>query len=194
MPRRRHRSQPEVVERCRTLREEVRDALGRLPGESGAAAVVDTVWGGESLGALLWALQLVELEPYDVPFRTDAVVSVELDQAALREAEDIELERETARLWHWRARTAALRAAGALELPAAYASFDQLVASTAMRGFEEGLLPAPLRGDFPAYGTVYRQLEPGQRAEAFSIAFERHRALNWLCGAGRGWDDVPLDT
>ena len=63
-----------------------------------------------------------------------------------------------------------------------------------MRGFEDGLLPAPLRGDFPAYGTVYRQLAAPQRAEAYSIAFERHRALNWLCGEGRTWDDVPLDT
>jgi hypothetical protein len=23
---------------------------------------------------------------------------------------------------------------------------------------------------------------------------ERHHALNWLCGAGTTWDDVPLDT
>ena len=63
-----------------------------------------------------------------------------------------------------------------------------------MRAHEQGLLPLPLRGDFPAFGTVYRELSPELRKEAESIAWERHRALNWLCGLGRSWDDVPSDT
>ena len=53
---------------------------------------------------------------------------------------------------------------------------------------------ADSRGDFQAYGKVYRYLSPEQHAEAHSIAVERHHALNWLCGAGNTWDDVPLDT
>ena len=63
-----------------------------------------------------------------------------------------------------------------------------------MRGYEQGVLPSPLRGDFRAYGKVYRHLTHEQHAEALSIAIERHHALNWVCGAGTGWDDVPLDT
>jgi len=63
-----------------------------------------------------------------------------------------------------------------------------------MRGFEQGLLPAPMRGDFRAYGKVYRHLSPEQHAEAHSIASERQHALGWLCGEGDGWDDVLLDT
>ena len=63
-----------------------------------------------------------------------------------------------------------------------------------MRGYERGLLPSPLRGDFAAFGTGYRELTAAQAAEAFSIAYERHRALNWLCGEGRDWDDTPTDT
>ena len=63
-----------------------------------------------------------------------------------------------------------------------------------MRGFEQGLLPAPMRGDFRAYGKVYRHLAPEQQAEAHSIALERQHALNWLAGLGDSWDDVPLDT
>ena len=39
-----------------------------------------------------------------------------------------------------------------------------------MRGHDEGLLPAPARGDFRAYGKVYRHLSPEQHAEAHSIA------------------------
>lgn len=189
---RRLRSQSEVVERCRALQDDVKAALGRLP--SSEPEVIDAVWRGEALGTLLWALQLEELPPYDEPFVTEEVVEALLEAADLRDREAIELERESARLWHWRARTTAVQADGSIELPERFASFDQLIAATAMRGFEQGLLPAPMRGDFRAYGKVYRHLSREQQAEAHSIASERQHALGWLCGEGDGWDDVPLDT
>jgi len=192
MPRRKLRSQGEVVAWSRELADELRAALARLPDED--PAVVDAVWRGEALGTLLWALQLVELPAYDEPFEPEEVAAVELEEPSLREAEEIELERESARLWHWRARTTELQARGEVELPERFATFDQLIAATAMRGFEQGVLAAPIRGDFRAYGNVYRQLTPEQHAEAHSIALERHHALNWLCGEGSSWDDVPLDT
>jgi hypothetical protein len=192
--RRKLRSQGEVVERCRALRDELRAALARLPEEGATPPVVDAVWRGEALGTLLWALQLAELPAYDHPFDTTAVVESELEGAELRDPEEISLERDSARLWHWRARTTELQGTGKLELPDRYASFDQLIAATAMRGYEQGVLPPPMRGDFRAYGKVYRHLEPDQHAEALSIALERHHALNWLCGEGSSWDDVPLDT
>jgi hypothetical protein len=197
MARRKLRSQGDVVERCRLLGDELRAALAKLPDDD--PAVVDAVWRGEALGTLLWALQLLELPAYDEPFDAEEVATAvqaaaQLDAARLRSGEEIELERDSARLWHWRARTTGLQAAGALELPERYATFDQLIAATAMRGYEQGVLPAPMRGDFRAYGKVYRHLTPEQHAEAHSIAVERHHALNWLCGAGETWDDVPLDT
>lgn len=192
MPRRKLRSEAEVIERCSALRDELRVALAKLPSED--PAIVDAVWRGEALGTLLWALQLAELPAYDHPFDAEQVAAVDLDEAELRDTEEIELERESALLWHWRARTTSLQAAGALELPERYATFDQLIAATAMRGYEQGVLPAPMRGDFGAYGKVYRHLDETQHAEAHSIAVERHHALNWLCGDGETWDDVPLDT
>ena len=192
MSRRKLRPQGEVVERSRALGEELRAALAKLPNDD--PAVVDAVWRGEALGTLLWALQLIELPPYDQPFDPEQVAAAGLEEAELRAAEEIELERDSARLWHWRARTTGLQAAGALELPERYSTFDQLIAATAMRGYEQGVLPAPMRGDFRAYGKVYRHLAPEQHAEAHSIAVERHHALNWLCGAGETWDEVPLDT
>jgi len=194
MSRRKLRSQAEVVDRSRVMRGELRAALARLPGEGHDAAVVDAVWRGEALGTLLWALQLAELPPYDQPFDPQEIAPIDADGGELRDGEDVELERDSARLWHWRARTTDLQATGKLELPPRYATFDQLIAATAMRGYEQGVLPAPLRGDFRAYGKVYRHLAPEQQAEAHSIALERHHALNWLCGAGATWDDVPLDT
>jgi hypothetical protein len=192
MPRRRLRPQGEVIERAAALRGELSAALLRLP--STEPEVVDAVWRGEALGTLLWALQLAELPPYDRPFEPDAVEAIDPAEGTLREAEEIRAERDSARLWHWRARTTGVQAGGGIDLPARYASFDQLIAATAMRGYEQGLLPAPLRGDFRAYGKVYRHLDPVQAAEAHSIAVERHHALNWLAGEGESWDAVPLDT
>jgi hypothetical protein len=192
MPRRRLRPQGEVIERAAALRGELSAALLRLP--STEPEVVDAVWRGEALGTLLWALQLAELPPYDRPFEPDAVEAIDPAEGTLREAEEIRAERDSARLWHWRARTTGVQAGGGIDLPARYASFDQLIAATAMRGYEQGLLPAPLRGDFRAYGKVYRHLDPAQAAEAHSVAVERHHALNWLAGEGESWDAVPLDT
>ena len=182
MSRPRLRPQGEVVERCRALQTEVRAGLSHADGGSREPEVVEAVWHGEALGTLLWTLELAELPPYDRPFDSHAVAETVLEGARQREAQDVDLERQSARLWHWRARTTALQASDDVELPPRYASFDQLIAATAMRG------------DFPAYGKVYRHLSPEQLAEAQTIAAERHHALNWVCGLGRQWDDVPLDT
>ncbi|MGN6799111.1 MAG: hypothetical protein ACTHKS_13310 [Gaiellaceae bacterium] len=192
MARFRLRSRSEVVERCQALRSEVSSGLSRLP--SREPAVVDAVWRGEALGTLLWSLHLVELPPYDRPFDTEEVVQANAAAGELRDPDELEAERDAARLWHWRARTTDLQRSGSLQLPAQYASVDQLIAATAMRGHDEGLLPVPIRGDFRAYGKVYRHLTPGEHAEAHSIAAERHHALNWLAGEGTNWEDVPLDT
>ena len=192
MPRPKLRSQSEVVHQCRELQRAVRAALGLLPSDD--PAVIDAIWRGEALGTLLWALQLAELPGYDQPFHTDEVAASPLDDARLRDEDEIDLERESARLWHWRARTTTVQAEGVVELPERFATFDQLIAATAMRGFEQGLLPTPMRGDFRAYGEVYRHLAPEQHAEAHAIAAERQHALAWLCGEGESWADVPLDT
>lgn len=183
-----------MLERVRALSDPLRGALARLPEGKDEPAVIEAVWQGEGLGTLLWALGLVELEPYDRPFDPEWLLATPTAPGNLRAKPELEHALETARLWHWRARTEALRAADAVELPASWDSFDQLVAVAAMRGYERGLLPSPLRGDFPAFGTGYRDLSVEQRTEIVSIAYERHRALAWLVGAGRGWAETPTDT
>ena len=194
MPRVKLRSQRDVLDRCRALADDVRAALRRLPEGEDDPAVVDALWRGEALGTLLWAVGLVELPPYDEPFDHAELVDVPLENAELRDAEEVERERDSAQLWHWRARTTILQDDPSVELPERWESFDQLVAATAMRGFERGLLPAPMRGDFRAFGKVYRHLTPDQHSEAMSIALERHHALNWLCGVGETWEEVTTDT
>lgn len=169
--------------------------LARPSAEWDGQDVVDAIWRGEALGALAWSLGLhEELPGYDEPFDHVAVArELELGHARLRPSAELEQARETARLWHWRARTAQLHEESTLTLPPRWRSFDQLVAAAAMRGFEEGLLPTPLRGDFPAFGKVYRHLEGKQRALLHSIAAERHYAFVWLLGDS-AWDEVETDT
>ena len=194
MARTKLRSRKDVVERSVALSEQLRQALAQLSWDGDDGHLADAVWAGEGLGMLLWALELAQLPPYDRPFEAETLVATAMDEAILRPADEIERARETARLWHWRARTAALEAEAAVDLPQEWQSFDQLVGATAMRGFEQGLLPRPLRGDFPAFGAIYRELTDEQQDEAHQIAWQRHRALNWLCGLGKTWDSVPTDT
>jgi hypothetical protein len=188
------RSRREVVVRAGELGKVVRAALARLPADAEDPRVIDAMWQAEGLGTLLWALGLVDLEPFDRLFDPEWLVSTPLEPGSLRARAEVEHARETARLWHWRARTAALKDEPELELPEQWASFEQLVAVAAMRGYERGVLPAPLRGDFPALGTGYRELSPEQQAEVLSIAYERHRALNWLLAEGQSWAATITDT
>ena len=187
-------SERAVVDRCRAMQEDLRSALTRLPARRHDPEAIEAVWHGEALGALLWALQLAELPPYDEPFVPEELVAADLSVAELRDADDVDDERESARLWHWRARTADVQREGSTPLPERYASFDQLIASVAMRGYEQGLLPTPVRGDFASHGGEYRRLTPEQLAEAHALAAERHHALAWLTAPGTSWDDVTLDT
>jgi hypothetical protein len=191
MARTKLRSRRDVLDRIRALSEPLDTALRMLPSEQDNPAVIEAVWQGEGLGMLLWALGLVELEPFDHPFDPEWLLATPTAHGTMRARAEIEHERETARLWHWRVRTDRLRDDGGIELPQDWDSHEQLIAVAAMRGYERGLLPSPLRGDFPAFGTGYRELTPEQRAEVSSIVYERHRALNWLCGLGRTWSETP---
>jgi hypothetical protein len=50
--------------------------------------------------------------------------------------------------------------------------------------------------DFPAKGKAYRELSAEEWSEVRSVTFERHIALNWLCGysLGNEWDHTPTET
>jgi hypothetical protein len=188
------RNRREVVVRVSELAASVRRGLDELEGGALSPELVDGLWQGEGLGVLLWALERAALPPYDRSFEPTTLLATAVGEAQLRDRTELEHARESARLWHWRARTAFLGASGGLELPEGWLSFEQLIAVAALRGHEAGLLPAPLRGDFPAFGTSYRGLDNEQQLEMLSIAYERHRALNWLCNPSSNWASAPTDT
>ena len=188
------RSKQQVVKRVGELSTAVTDGLFGLRTDPDDPRVVDAIWQAEALGTLLWALGLVEEEPFDQPYEPEWLVATPLDGAGLLPRAEIERARETARLWHWRVRTHTLKDIPEIQVPEPWQSFDQLVATVAMRAREQKLIPPPLHGDFPAFGMAYRELSDEQQTEIRSIAFERHRALNWLCGEGATWADTPTDT
>lgn len=183
-----------MADRVATLGAALGEGLERAREGARERQVVDALWEAEGLGALLWGFELAPMPPYDQCFELERLPRRVANEARLRASEEIEHARESARLWHWRARTAFLHTGSSLELPASWSSFEQLIAVAALRGHELGLLPAPIRGDFPAYGTAYRSLPADRQLEALSIAYERHRALNWLCGLGGSWAETPTDT
>src|SRR5215213_3300084 len=104
MPRVKLRSRREVAERCHALAAALREGLERLPDAADDPAVAEAVWGGEGLGALLWALDRAQLPPFDRPFRAPDLLEASLEGTELRPEEEIVRARESARLWHWRAR------------------------------------------------------------------------------------------
>lgn len=170
--------------------------VGRLPADDAAEAS----WRTEALVALGWALDLLpEMPPYDAAADPAAVLAAVpapwsptaawRRDARLRSEAAIAAEREHAELWHWRAETADLFVIADAAERAALATAVRDVAAEARNG---GILPHLLHDDFPARGGPYRLLGFEAVAELGAVAAERVRALNWLCGFGSGWNDVPL--
>jgi hypothetical protein len=154
-------------------------------------------WRNEALGVLLWALGAFdELPPYDTRFeQLPSLVPLLAPTAefrhgaTLRSPEELERARSQAELWHWRARTRQLQ-----ELDEAGGELDSATRLATARAHEEGSIPPPIDGDFPAFDQAYGALDAEQAGELSSGAGERHYALNWLCGRAADWDKVPTGT
>ena len=159
-------------------------------------------WQSEALLTLGWALRLIEeLPPYDdvanpaallgivpAPWQTTAAFRRD---AHLRDESEIAVERERAELWHWRAGVADLLR----EAPAAdRAERLGAIAEVGREAAAAGLVAHLVAGDFPVRGRAYRDTDPALLADLDVVSAERLAALNWLCGFGTSWDDVPLDV
>ena len=61
---------------------------------------------------------------------------------------------------------------------------------------ERGDIAQVFEGDFPAFGKPYHRATSDEYSILTSIAMERHRAFNWLCGMAPGnrWHETPTDT
>ena len=161
-------------------------------------------WRAEAAGVLAWSLKLLgQVPPYDTEFGiTDiwaAVPGIGADTkdfvrgAMLRPEDEIRDAREMAEAWVWRVRTTLSQTDSARTGQTSPEKYAQYIKSAAKRGMEKGWFVA-ISEDFPAFRKAYADLSPGEFGRVASIAQERLWALNWLCGPGRSWDHVLLDT
>jgi len=180
----------EMEERERSLME--RDAF-EIPEQE----LIDANWLAESAACLLWALEYTpEIPTYDRRADTRLMKMEFGKQPSLRALESIKEHRDLAELWHWRARTYQLQKTGeTIELPQGL-TIDRILQMTSEKAAENGAFSSPICGDFPAFNKAYRELNNEEYSLANSIAMERHRAFNWLCGYAPGnlWSKTPTDT
>jgi Domain of unknown function (DUF4272) len=166
---------------------------------------IDASWLAESIMCLHWALDLRDqIPPYDqevdpksnqLPQGRKARELV--GSATLRPQAEIGEQRELAELCHWRCRTHMLLTTK--KIPDALPDgtpMSEIIRLAAEKAAEEGAFPKPIDNDFPAYGKAYREVTEEEQSMLTSIAMERHRALNWLCGyaPGNRWSETPTDT
>ncbi len=171
--------------------------IGRLDADMASLAS----WQSEALVALAWALGLLDPMPaYHTmaePGPLFALVPSPWDdtssfaaQARLRDELEVAQERERAELWEWRAQMEEIANGGESR---EVVEITDTISEVAREAHAAGLLPNPVAGDVAADGIAYRDLSPALRENAAIVAGQRLRALNWLCGFGTSWDDVPLD-
>lgn len=182
-----------------------RDFLQAGPEEITKRDQIEMSWLAESGVCLCWVLGYVtELPPYDQEAKYEEMnklprepLQVLVRAASLRPAKAIKKQRELAELWHWRSRTRQLQESG--EMPARLPggmNIDEVLDMASTRAAADGAFPAAIGGDFPAFGKSYRDLDPEEYSRVTSIAMERHRAFNWVCGYSpdNRWLDTPTDT
>ncbi len=166
---------------------------------------MDTSWLMEGAVCLLWALGYLESLPaYDAQTPPELLKLAPSGEAgalakaaSLRPDGEIDKARDVAELWHWRSRTRGLQEKGGYKsrLPPGM-TFESIIAKTAQLAAADGDIPQAIGDDFPAFGKPYREATAEEFATLTSIAMERHRAFNWLCGMAPGhrWDKTPTDT
>lgn len=175
-----------------------------MDAEFGGWQQLDTTnmdWRRESLGILLWALEIVDTPYYDTQFDAESLLEP-LDlmnptidfiwQASLRDAQVIHSACDLAEKWHWRAHITQQQQRG--DKLSDGISYVELIKQVAETTYSAGNLPSVIDDDFPVMGKAYAQLTAEEYNTISSIAKERHYALNWLCQVSDDWDNVPTET
>lgn len=162
---------------------------------------LEETWQGEGLLVLVWALGRGELPPPGAPATVGSVLAAIpaawdetnawIAGAALRPESVIATERERAELWHWRAD---IESAWREASPQDRRDYDLAIRDVSAEAAAAGLLSDRAADDFAVGGHSVRSLSPDELDDLIAFSTERLRALNWLCGFGASWDDVPLDV
>jgi hypothetical protein len=162
--------------------------------------VLGILWQMEELAALGWAAtKLPNLpDPWQQVEVAELMASIpapwdELDHffASHRMRPEVEIAaaRETAELWAWRAALESdLQSAGGRERSELLTILREATTEAAHAG-----LIRSSEGDFSVRSHPFSQTDSETQATIAEVSTQRLWALNWLCGFGSSWDDVPLD-
>jgi hypothetical protein len=164
-------------------------------------ATIEISWQGEALVVLGWAIGAVDMPPVEsisdprpvieiVPRPWDAIHNWLRNPAIVSES-DVVRRREVAEIWHWRATTEVLRRSGSL---AESQDYEEAIRDVAAEALDAGIVATLLEGDFSVHSGSIKDLSGDDIEELVAITGQRLHALNWLCGFGNCWDDVPLDV
>lgn len=190
-----------VVESLATFRLEAevqpleRLLLGMPVGTPGPQALVNGAWLGEGVAVLAWALGLAELPPHDVEadvFQLAGRLGIGtpapavLAAPALRPHEELSAQCRRLLGIHWRLRELLLK-------PTAPVDFRAFSETSWFGGFDLTGMPLA-KGDLAVGGVPVTEAPPHAVALARSVAFERHRAINWLLEGGALYAEVDTST
>jgi Domain of unknown function (DUF4272) len=175
--------------------------IRRSPGSLTPNEIADISWQGEALAALAWALGLVGaqtpgrsapieplLEAIPEPWASPRRWS---EEAKLLPEPDIAQERERAEVWHWRAVAESLRRDAS---PRERQEIETAVREVTMNALASGLIETSIAADFAVEGDAVRRMPVLDLDRLVMTSRARLHALNWLCGFGDSWDDIPLDV
>jgi hypothetical protein len=187
------------------LEEEERAFLTAGAFETTMRQRIDGSWLAESIACLLWAVGHREaIPPYDQQtdpktnkFAGGQGTRMLIAGAKLRPPSRIDRERDLAELWHWRCRTHRLLAEKRIpEVLPNGLTIAEVIRMSARKAAQEGLIAEPIEDDFPAFGKPFRTISEEEFSQCMSIAKERHKAFNWLCGYApeNRWSETPTDT
>lgn len=156
---------------------------------------------GESFATLAWALGLVPgIAPLAATDIRDLILVVPepwqstrswLDSQHLRPELEIARQRELAELWEWRLASELARRESRGR---ARDDIDASIIEVRREAVAAELLTAHhARDGLVDWDSVTRR-ESDELAAFHAMAEQRLRALNWVCGFGETWDDVPLEV
>jgi hypothetical protein len=186
------------------MEEDERAFIQAPPGEMAPQQQVDAIWLAEPVLCLRWALgHFQDLPSYDQQASEELMKGAPgetvrdlLNGSRLRAAAEIDRQRDLAELWHWRCRTRQLTESKKMpEEIAGGMTIEEAIREAATRGGEEFKFTV-IGDDFAILGRPFRDATEEEFSVVLSIARERHKAFNWLCGYAPAncWSKTPTGT
>ncbi len=181
-----------------------RDLLYKPLGKLSQQDLVNISWREEALSTLLWAINKIpQIPPYDS--ESDHKSSIanlhimgdldhKINEIKTRSLDEIAKARDIAEGWHWRVRTQQIiNEKQKVSLPAGI-TLEKIIEISATEHYKLGEIPTPINNDYPVFKKAFSDMNTEEYSLVKSITFERHYALNWICGYSDNWDTVPTDT